>query len=222
MWISGGGDELVNLKAILGKYGKRYSDILKINLKSGKDSEIFRWFIASILLGGRISETLAIRTYRQFESDGLLSFEKMSRASWEELVESLDAGGYVRYDFSTASNLLEIMKVLGGRYEGSFTRLHESARDTGDLEARLQEFKGVGPVRTNIFLRELRGVWRKADPPLGDLAKKAAKELGIKDAKEFWKTHRVRGYDFVNFETALMRLGREARRKKCNVKELLV
>ena len=45
----------------------------------------------------------------------------------------------------------------------------------------------------------------------------AAKQLKIKDAKEFWKKNRVRGYDFANFETALVRLGREARRKKCKV-----
>ncbi len=210
----------MELKRILREYGRKYSDILGIRVGGGKDSELFKWFIASILLGKRIGETLALRAYRQLEADGLLSFSRMSNASWDGLVASLDAGGYVRYDFSTASTLQETMGLLGRKYRGSMNALHETAKDDADLEARLIEFRGVGPVTANIFLRELRGAWRKADPQLGDLAEKAANELGIKDPKAFWKRNRVRGYDFVNFETALMRLGREARRKKCSVKKL--
>jgi len=199
---------------ILRRYGEKYSESLGIRLRSGKKGEIFKWFIASALLGARISETLALRTYRQFEHDGLLSFEKMSKAGWDGLVASLDAGGYMRYDFSTADDLLACMRLLRERYNGDLNGLHRQAKDSRELEARLQEFRGVGPVTANIFLREMRGVWKKADPELGHLAEKAARELGIKDAKEYWKKNKAAGYDFVNFETALMRLGREARRKK--------
>jgi len=209
------------IKRLLESRGKKYSETLGIRLRTGKSAETFKWFIASILMGARISETLAIRTYRQFEKDGLLSFEKMSRASWDSLVASLDAGGYVRYDFSTADDLIACMKLLKERYDGDLDGLHRQAKDSRDLEARLQEFRGVGPVTTNIFLRDLRGVWKKADPPLGHLAKKAAGELGIRDAKEFWKKNKVRGYDFANFETALMRLGRESRRRKVGAEKIL-
>jgi len=211
----------IPLKQILEKYGKKYSDILGIKLKSGKDSEIFKWFIASILFGARINETIAINTYREFERRGLLSFERMRRASWEELVEALDEGGYVRYDFSTADDLLECMRLLGERYNGSLNKLHESSLDSKNLEERVQEFRGVGPITTNIFLRDLRGIWKKADPKLGHLARNAARELGIKDVKEFWKKNKVPGYDFANFETALMRLGREGRRKRCKISLLI-
>lgn len=218
----------MNLKRILKKYGRLYSDILGIKLRSRKPSELFKWFIASILLGARISETLAIRTYRQFKSDGLLSFEKMSKATWDDIVASLDAGGYVRYDFSTASNLQAIVKLLKEKYHGKLDHLHKVSLETGirtqepeTLDSLLQDFPGVGPVTANIFLRDLRGIWPKADPPLGHLAKKAAKDLGIKDAKKFWKENKVRGYSFANFETALMRIGRESRRKKCSATKLL-
>ena len=204
----------MNLKDILKKHGKKYTDLLGINLTSGKGHEIFKWFIASILLGARIGETLALRTYQEFEAEGLLSLDRMKAATWERLVQVLDDGGYVRYDFSTARNLQAVMKLLGKKYKGTLSGLHEQAKDAADLESRLQEFKGVGPVTANIFLRELRGVWKKADPSLGHLARKAAKELGIKDPKSFWNKNKIRGYDFVNFETALMHLGREARRKK--------
>ncbi|MEM3075355.1 MAG: hypothetical protein QW590_00850 [Candidatus Bilamarchaeaceae archaeon] len=209
-----------NLKGILQRYGEKYSDILGIKLKSKKDSELFKWFIASILFGARITETIVLNTYKEFARRGLLSFERMKRANWNELVGALDAGGYVRYDFSTADDLISCMKLLGDKYRGSLNRLHKLAKDSKDLEKRLQEFRGIGPTTTTIFLRDLRGVWKKANPSLGHLATAAAKELGIRNAKEFWTEHRIPGYDFVNFETALMRLGREARRKRCKVGHL--
>jgi endonuclease III len=210
-----------DLRKILRKHGKKYSELLGIKLKGGKESGIFKWFIASILFGARINETIAINTYKSFEKNNLLDFKNMRKASWSRLVRVLDDGGYVRYDESTATRLIDMMKLLENRYGGKITNIHAAAKDRKDLEERLQEFNGVGPTTVNIFLRDLRGIWKKADPELGKLAKSAAKQLGIKDAKEFWKKNKVRGYDFVNFETALMRLGREARRKKCKVKILV-
>jgi len=41
-----------------------YSEELGINLKSRKSEKIFKWFLASILYGARISETIAKNTYR--------------------------------------------------------------------------------------------------------------------------------------------------------------
>jgi hypothetical protein len=89
----------------------------------------------------------------------------------------LDEGGYVRYDESTAANLLDIMADLKERY-GSLEGLYEQSSDTEDLEKRLQDFKGIGPVTSQIFLRELRGVW-DADPEVSKWAEEAAKCLEI-------------------------------------------
>jgi hypothetical protein len=66
----------------------------------------------------------------------------------------LDSSGYTRYDFSTATNLLGIAKTLKEKY-GSLERLHAEASSSSDLKNRLREFKGVGSVGVNIFLREL-------------------------------------------------------------------
>ncbi len=71
-------------------------------------------------------------------------------------MEVLDSGGYVRYDFSTASNLLEAMSKLVNEY-GDLEKLHEASANPKDLERRLMGFKGIGSVGANIFLRELRG-----------------------------------------------------------------
>ena len=68
-------------------------------------------------------------------------------------------------------------ETLLGEYRGSLERLHESARDSRDLEQRLLAFYGVGPVTANIFLRELRPYWAKASPdPLPVVARLAKQQ----------------------------------------------
>lgn len=127
--------------------------------------------------------------------------EAILEAGWDRLVEVLDSGGYVRYDFSTASNLLEVMSKLVREY-GDLERLHETSVNPEDLERRLMEFKGIGPVGVNIFLRELRGIWMKADLEPSRISSEMASKLGIHDVKRN--------------ESALVRIGLEyCRRRRC-------
>jgi hypothetical protein len=126
-------------------------------------------------------------------------------------------GGYVRYDGITSRKLKgAAVKLLGG-YGGDLNTLHSAAQDENDLERRFQEFWGVGPATSGIFLRELRGLWPKANPALGDLARLASDHLGIEDPPAFWKEHEVSGYDYRHFEVALTRLGKGyCRRGRCS------
>ncbi len=85
--------------------------------------------------------------------------QKILEAGWNKLVEVLDRGHYVRYDFFTATKLLEISKELKERH-GNLTNLLRSAKSEIDLEKKLQGFKGIGPVTTRIFLHELKKLSR--------------------------------------------------------------
>jgi len=163
-------------------YLPSYSQELGLDLTKPEDR--VRWFLASILFAKRISAEVAKRTFRQFEKEGLDTPEKMLAAGWDRLVEVLDSGGYVRYDFSTATNLLEIMRILTDT-NGDLEEIHRGATGPRDLERRLEAIKGVGPVGANIFLRELRGIWEKADPKPSDVAKKAARRLGLRKVKTY-------------------------------------
>ena len=80
------------------------------------------------------------------------------------------------------------------------------------------DFKGIGPITVNIFLRELRGIWKKADPEFCEYVQIAAKNLGIKDLKKYWQQHKVKGYTFVNFEVALLKIGKDLCHKKAEIK----
>ena len=181
-----------------------YSQELGLDLKTEEDR--FKWFLASILFAKRISSGVAKRTYREFEKEGIVTPESITEAGWDKLVEVLDSGGYVRYDFSTASNLLEIAASLGEKY-GSLEGLYTQSEDSRDLEKRLLEFKGVGRTTVNIFLRELKAVWEKAKPQPSPLAREIASRLGLGEEE----------LEFPAVESALVRLNLEfCKRRRCS------
>jgi len=193
-----GSDLCLSVKVKLSRL-QSYSTELGLDLSRPEDR--FKWFLASILFAKRISAEIAKKTYRKFEEEGLTTPEKILEAGWDRLVEVLDFGGYVRYDFSTASNLLEIMEKLKREY-GSLERLHAKSKDPKDLERRLLEFRGLGPVGVNIFLRELRRVWAKAKPKPCGMAVKVARRIGLEDPEPY--------------ESALVRLNLEyCKKRRC-------
>lgn len=215
------------IEKLIKIFPKTYSEELGINLKSKKSSEIFKWFLASILFGARIGERIAKNTYRQFIKDDLTTPEKILKKDWRGLVDSLDNGGYVRYDFSTADDLLEVMRVLLEKYEGDLNELYGRSKNQEDIEKMLDEFRGVGSTTINIFLRELRGIWN-VEPLPSRFSIFAAKNLNLikskngkealKQLKKIWKRNRIKNKTFVNFETALLRLGKDyCNKNKCNV-----
>jgi endonuclease III len=217
------------IKVLLKNLGQKFSSSLNIELSSGDSGEIFKWFLASILFGARISETIVVNTYKQFEKEGVLSAQRILDTGWDGLVRILDNGGYVRYDFKTATKLLEIMGALKELYQGDLNKLHLEAKDSSDLENRLKNLgKGIGDVTVNIFLRELRGIWQKADPLPSDLVILSARNLGLisyklkskkdilNELRSVYQRNKVKGKDFVDFEAALLRLGKDFCRKgKC-------
>lgn len=188
----------MNVKEALSKL-QSYSKELGLDLTKAEDR--FKWFLASVLFAKRISAETAKETYLYFEQEELTSPDAILEAGWDRLVEVLDSGGYTRYDFSTATNLLGIVKMLKEKY-GDLERLHAESSSPTDLERRLQEFKGVGPVGVNIFLRELRGIWEKAKPKPSPLAVATAQKIGLNIE------------DVERYESQLVRLNLEYCKKR--------
>jgi hypothetical protein len=191
------------------KRTRLYSEELGIDLRHGKDRELFKWFLASLLFGARISETIAKNTYRSFERHHLLQPKKILNAGWDYLVDPImREGGYVRYDGRTSTKVLRCCEKLLEEYRGSLNRLHDRAKDREDLESRLIDFYGVGPVTANIFLRELRPVWKKADPDPLPVVVKLARRHHI-DLNRFNRKSEV----FIRVEAGLIRRRATGRRK---------
>ncbi len=197
----------MSVKEALSKL-QSYSTELDLDLSEAEDR--FKWFLASVLFAKRISAQTAKEAYLYFEQEELTSPDAILAAGWDRLVEVLDSGGYTRYDFSTATNLLGIAKMLKEKY-GDLERLHAESSSPADLERRLQEFKGVGPVGVNIFLRELRGIWEKAKPKPSPIAVATAQKIGLNPE------------DVERYESQLIRLNLEYCKKhrssECPLKE---
>ncbi len=213
------------IEKLLSAFGGKFSRELGIDLSKGESKEIFKWFLASKLFGARIGTKIAIKTYGEFERRGVLSPERILETGWDGLVRILDDGGYARYDFSTATKLLEIMEDLIKDYDGDLNKLHQRAKDEEELEVLLKGLgKGIGDVTANIFLRELRNVWTKARPEPAGFVVLAARNLGfVKPAedplgklKKVWLSHRFSGKGFCDFEAALLKLGKDyCKKRRC-------
>jgi hypothetical protein len=213
-----------SILSLLEEYGGSYAVALGIELDRLRPEEVYKWFLAAVLYGARISEKLATRTWHEFEYSGVLTPQHIINSGWDGLVRILDRGGYTRYDYKTATKLLDINHTLLADYGGNLNALHASATDSVDLERRVMALgKGIGPTTAGIFLRELRGRWTKAAPPLSPLAVMAAYELGLQagemppDAalsllQRQWQQAGRAESSFCDFEAALVRAGMQRRR----------
>jgi hypothetical protein len=147
-----------------------YASHLGIDLKSQKEEELFKWFLACLLFGKPIQTEIAERAYHRLLAEHLTSPEAILRAGWDKLVILLDQARYVRYDFSTATKLLDVCGELKRRYH-SVKNLLAQASTPYELFSKLQDFKHIGPVTARIFLCEIAPVWyrelaRRKERPL--------------------------------------------------------
>jgi endonuclease III len=164
-------------RRVVEALGGRFSTELGIDLDGGP-AEVERWFLAATLFGTRIAATVAERTYRVLSDAGVQTIADASDRTWDKLVGLLDAGGYARYDFRTATRLHDLARALEEHHGGRVASFAE-ASDPRLLEAALDALPGWGPTTVRIFLRELRGVWAGADPPIDGRALRAAAHLSL-------------------------------------------
>lgn len=184
------------------KNSELYSEELNIELRKNTDEELFKWFLASILFGARIQAKIAKNTYKTFEKYDLLKPKKILDAGRDYLVSPImREGGYVRYDGKTSDQILKNYRTILDKYNGSLLKVHSKSNSNKELEKNLKKFHGIGFITVNIFLRELRPIWEKANPEPLDRVKNIAEELDI-DLSEFNR----KSWDFVRVEAGLIRL----------------
>lgn len=202
-------------RVLVSRLGGRFSTELGIDVDAG-GAQVARWFLASTLFGNRISATVAAQTFRTLDGAGVTA-AGARHVGWDTLVELLDAGGYTRYDFRTATRLMDLSDALDARYGGDVNTIASSVSTPDALAAALDALPGWGPVTVGIFLRELRGVWALAAPPLSDRVLWAGRHLGF-----FWfrapeprlvTVAGASGLDRRDLECALERLASGHRRR---------
>lgn len=198
------------VEKLLHLYGESYSQQLGINPRT----DPFKWLIASVLFGAPIQESVAAKTYTQLEKEHITTPEEILRTGWDNLVDILDRGGYVRYDYKTADKLMEMAQNV----------LNKGI--TFSQEGVISLAKGIGQVTAAIFLRELNlDIDYTVQKSVYDTAENLGliRERTLPELRRVWIENRINSYTYVNFETALLRLGKDFCRKEkhrtCEMRE---
>jgi endonuclease III len=128
---------------------------LGIQLNKADEEALFKWFIASFLMGKRIQAEIAVQAYRVIvEKHGRDTARKLGGCTHRQLVSMLGEAHYVRYDVTTATRLLNLCQKLGEDYGGKIGHIQAASEDRQAFEKRLLEFDGVGPKTVEIFMRD--------------------------------------------------------------------
>jgi endonuclease III len=125
-----------------------------LGLDMATDEGLFGWFVASLLFGRPVQQTVAANTWKLFQQDGYTTPESFIEAGSSVIDHELWQGKYRHLVGVMAEELPRVMKDLIERY-GSVAALVAGATSREDLTARLESFKGVGPKTAEIFIREL-------------------------------------------------------------------
>lgn len=126
--------------------------LLGIDMHQCHGRGLYKWLLASFLIGKRIRASVAVQAYRLLvETHGLDTPSKLARCPHHTLVKLLGQAGYARYDESTARRLHR----LGSGLEAEMDQvLLDVAVDMAHVHAWLLRFEGVGPKTLEIFMRE--------------------------------------------------------------------
>jgi endonuclease III len=195
------------VRKLLERHGATYADELGIPLRRGGPSALFRLLCAALLLSARISADLAVAAARALADEGWTTPRKMADATWAERTRVLNRSGYARYDERTSRMLEDSAEHLLDAYGGDLRRLRDAAdRDRARERELLMEFKGIGQVGADIFLREVQRVWPEVRPYFDDRALKSARRLELPDDPEQLARLAPRG-DTARLAAALVRAG---------------
>lgn len=164
-------------RRLLDEAGTTYAASAGITL-ADKPSPLYRLLVLSVLLSTRIKAEIAVAAAR--ELGAFPTVQRMRDATWQERVDALGRGHYVRYDESTATALGQGADLLLERYNGDLRRMREQAGgDPRALHELLQDVPKLGPVGADIFCREAQAVWPELRPYFDKKALSGAEKVGL-------------------------------------------
>lgn len=201
---------MADVRKLLEAAGQTYAAEAGIKL-ADTPAPLYRLLVLSVLMSARIQANIAVAATRELIAAGYGTPRKMAEASWQDRVDALGRGHYVRYDESTATALGEGAKLLLDRYSGDLRKLRGD--DNAELSKKLREIKRLGPVGVDIFCREAQQVWPELRPYFDDKALRGAERLGL-PTQPRKLAEKVAPDDYARFAAALVRAGRDAKLAK--------
>ncbi|WP_040696973.1 endonuclease [Nocardia vinacea] len=167
------------VKALLDRAGSGYAAEAGIAL-ADKPAPLFQLLMLAELLSTRISADIAVAAAKELVSTGYRTPNRVADADWQELVDALGRAHYKRYDESTASRLGANASRVLDRYNGDLRKLADEAEhDPSRAAELLQQFQGIGPTGSDIFLREVQDVWTWVRPHFDERALRGAERVRL-------------------------------------------
>ncbi|MDQ3764973.1 MAG: hypothetical protein M3460_26715 [Actinomycetota bacterium] len=167
------------VKVLLDRFGRTSAEQAGIRL-ADKPSPLYQLLVLATLLSARISADIAVAAAKELFAAGYRTPQRMRQASWQDRVDALGRAGYRRYDERTSTMLGEAAVLLLDHWDGDLRKLRDDAGgDPKRIRKLLTEFKGMGPVGADIFLREVQAVWPDVAPYVDRRVTQGAKKVGL-------------------------------------------
>lgn len=162
------------------RYGRTFAAEAGVRIARNTPAPLFQLLCLSLLGSAPISAELAMAGFHGLKADGLTTPRKMRDATWQHRTNVLNRSGYARYDESTSRYLADTAQRIEERYDGDLRTLRDAAAHDRTNEHRLlTEFKGIGDVGADMFLREVQPTWPEVEPFLDERARRCADGLGL-------------------------------------------
>lgn len=196
--------------SLLQTTGRTYAQEAGIRL-ADRPSALYQLLVMSVLLATRIKAGIALAAAHELFRAGYRTPDAMLAASWQDRVDALGRGHYVRYDESTATALGNGAQLIVDRYRGDLRRMRQEAGgDMAELRRRLREVPRLGPTGVDIFCREVQAVWPELRPYLDRRALDGARRLRLPTDPD-QLAGEVAGEQLAQFAAALVRVALDKR-----------
>jgi endonuclease III len=128
---------------------------LGIDVRDSSGHGLYKWLLASFLIGKRIRSSVAVEAYRCLvDRHSLDTPEKLAGCPHRDLIRYLGQAGYARYDESTARRLHALATRVSAELNAHLHALSEGDMDIPTFQRWLLGFEGVGSKTVEIFMRE--------------------------------------------------------------------
>lgn len=196
---------------LLDRFGRTSAEQADIRL-ADQPSPLYQLLVLATLLSARISGDIAVAAAKELFVAGYRTPQRMRQASWQDRVDALGRGGYRRYDERTSTMLGVAAGQVLDSWHGDLRALRDHAGgDPKRIRELLTEFKGMGPVGADIFLREVQAVWPVVAPYVDKRVRQGAEKVGLSpDAAEISGLVASSG-DLARLTAALVRVSRGSR-----------
>ncbi|MGH3912580.1 MAG: endonuclease [Pseudonocardiaceae bacterium] len=198
------------VEVLLERFGRTFADQAGIRL-ADKPAPLYQLLVLATLVSARISADIAVAAAKELFAAGYRTPHRMRQASWQDRVDALGRGHYRRYDERSSTMLAEAAELLLDRWHGDLRRLRNDAGGNQErIRELLTEFKGMGPVGTDIFLREVQAVWPDVAPSVDGRVAHGAEQVGLPSSARNLSKLVDSPTDLARLASALVRVSRES------------